>query len=165
MNQDEPAAELFLIDSGATAMRDLPGSDRRQFVQMGLAGLGAALASGASQSANAAEHPAPTAKPAQPTFLCVYRPGPGWLAGKPLAEQPLRDHGRYMLDLYRRGAMRFAGPFADGSGGAVLFAADDVTAAQAIVSADPAVVAQTFSYELRQWSLVDWDARAQRVPR
>jgi|RhiMetdeSRZDD1v2_1073273.scaffolds.fasta_scaffold19883_2 uncharacterized protein YciI len=131
--------------------------DRRQFVQIGLAGLGVALTSGGA----AAEE----AKPAQPSYLCVYRPGPKWLPGKPLAEQPLREHGRYMLDLYRRGIMRMAGRFADGSGGAMLFGADDDPAAQEIVAADPAVVAQTFTYELHQWAFVDWQALAKRNPR
>ncbi len=147
-------------------MSDERGSDRRQFVQMGLAGLGAALASGAAaQTADAADQPALATKPVQPSYLCVYRPGPSWLPGKPLSEQPLREHGRYMLDLYRRGVMRLAGRFEDGSGGAMLFGADDDAAAQAIVAADPAVVAQTFTYDLRQWSFVDWQALAQRAPR
>jgi uncharacterized protein YciI len=133
-------------------------SDRREFVQMGLAGLGATLAG----TAVAAE----VAKPAtQPSYLVVYRPGPRWLPDKPLSEQPLREHGRYMLELYQRGAMRLAGPFADGSGGAVLFGADDDASAQAIVEADPAVMAQTFAYQLRRWTIVDWEARAKRNPR
>jgi uncharacterized protein YciI len=118
--------------------------DRRQFV---LAGLSAALAGSSAAQA---------AQPDQPSYLCVYRPGAKWLAGKLLSEQPLREHGRYMLDLYRRGIMRLAGRFADGSGGAMLFGADDDASAQAIVAADPAVVAQTFTYELRQWAFVDW---------
>ena len=130
-----------------------PG-DRRQFMQMGLVGLGALASSGAV-----------AAEPGQPSFLCVYRPGPKWLPDKPLAEQPLREHGRYMLDLYRRGIMRLAGRFADDSGGAMLFGADDAASAQAIVAADPAVVAQTFSYELREWAFVDWAALAKRNPR
>jgi uncharacterized protein YciI len=122
-------------------------NDRRQFV---LAGLSAALA-GSSSATQAAE-------PAQPSYLCIYRPGTKWLPGKPLSEQPLREHGRYMLDLYRRGIMRLAGRFADDSGGAMLFGADDDASAQAIVAADPAVVAQTFTYELRQRAVVDWAA-------
>lgn len=130
--------------------------DRRRFVQLGLAGLGALA--GASTLAQ-------DAQPTRPSFLCVYRPGPKWLPGKPLSEQPLREHGRYMLDLYRRGVMRLAGRFADGSGGAMLFGADDDASAQAIVAADPAVVAQTFTYELRQWAFVDWEALAKRNPR
>ena len=120
--------------------------DRRHFV---LAGLSAALAGSSATHA---------AQPDKPSYLCVYRPGAKWLAGKPLSEQPLRDHGRYMLDLYRRGIMRLAGRFADGSGGAMLFSADDDASAQAIVAADPAVMAQTFTYDLRQWDFVDWEA-------
>ena len=120
-------------------------NDRRQFV---LASLSAALASSATTTQ--------AAQPQQPSYLCIYRPGAKWLPGKPLAEQPLREHGRYMLDLYRRGIMRLAGRFADDSGGAMLFGADDDATAQAIVTADPAVVAETFTYELRQWALVDW---------
>ena len=131
--------------------------DRREFVQMGLAGLGAVLASGGAS--------AQVTKPEQPSYLVVYRPGPRWLPGKPLSEQPLREHGRYMLDLYKRDVMRFAGRFADGSGGAMLFGADDDASAQAIVAADPAVVAETFTYELRQWALVDWAALAKRTAR
>ena len=118
-------------------------------MQMGLAGIGVALVSG---EATAQE------QSSQPSYLCVYRPGPHWLTGKPLSEQPLREHGRYMLDLYKRGVMRLAGRFADGSGGAMLFGADDDASAQAIVAADPAVVAGTFMYELRQWAFVDWAA-------
>lgn len=137
--------------------------DRRQFVQMGLAGLSAALAG--AQVAHASDPSPATSKPVQPSFLCVYRPGARWLPGKPLSEQPLREHGRYMLDLYRRGVMRLAGRFADDSGGAMLFGADDEASAQAIVAADPAVVAETFTYDLRQWAFVDWAALAQRAPR
>lgn len=138
-------------------MSEQRAGDRRQFVQMGLAGLSAVLAGGSVG--------AQVSTPVQPSFLCVYRPGPRWLPGKPLAEQPLREHGRYMLELYRRGVMRLAGRFADGSGGAMLFGADDDASAQAIVAADPAVVAQTFAYELRQWAFVDWEALAKRAPR
>jgi uncharacterized protein YciI len=127
---------------------------RGQFMQMGLAGLGVALANGEVMA---------QAQSGQPSYLCVYRPGPRWLPGKPLAEQPLREHGRYMLDLYKRGVMRMAGRFADGSGGAMLFGADDDAKAQAIVAADPAVVAETFTYELRQWAFVDWAALVKRA--
>ncbi|HTJ18123.1 MAG TPA: YciI family protein [Steroidobacteraceae bacterium] len=127
------------------------GYTRGEFMQMGLAGL---LASGEVTAQEQTR---------QPSYLCVYRPGPRWLPGKPLAEQPLREHGRYMLDLYKRGVMRMAGRFADGSGGAMLFGADDDASAQAIVAADPAVVAETFTYELRQWAFVDWASLAKRA--
>jgi uncharacterized protein YciI len=128
--------------------------DRRQFVQLGLVGLGVALTSGSAAAQEASK---------QPSYLVVYRPGPRWLPGKPLEEQPLREHGRYMLELYKRGVMRLAGRFADGSGGAMLIGADDDQSAQAIVAADPAVVAETFTYELRQWAFVDWASLAKRT--
>jgi uncharacterized protein YciI len=130
------------------------GYTRGQFMQMGLAGLGAALGSSTAVAQAAST---------QHSYLCVYRPGPHWLPGKPLSEQPLREHGRYMLDLYKRGVMRLAGRFADGSGGAMLFGADDDASAQAIVAADPAVVAGTFTCELRQWAFVDWASLAKRA--
>jgi len=125
------------------------GYTRGQFMQMGLA----VLASG---------NVVAQATSTQPSYLCIYRPGPRWLPGKALSEQPLREHGRYMLDLYKRGVMRLAGRFADGSGGAMLFGANDDASAQAIVAADPAVVAETFTYELRQWAFVDWESMLKR---
>ena len=34
------------------------------------------------------------------TYLVIYRPGPAWLVGKSVLEQPLKEHGKYMLSLY-----------------------------------------------------------------
>jgi uncharacterized protein YciI len=140
---------------------DTPTDDRRRFIGMGLMAAGAWAATG-----NAAEPtPAPAAAPAAqgatpPTYIVVYHPGPKWIEGKPLSGQPLREHGQYMLSLYRNGALRFAGGFADDSGGAAVFTAADDAAALAVVQADPAVTMQVFVYELRRWRLVDWQKRA-----
>jgi uncharacterized protein YciI len=101
----------------------------------------------------------------EPTWLVVYGPGPAWLADQPLERQPLQEHGRYMLDLYRRGLLQLAGPFTDDSGGALVFRAASHREARAIVEADPAVVDRVFRYELRPWKPVDWrevEARAAR---
>ena len=101
----------------------------------------------------------PTNKPtAKSTFLVVYKPGPKWLTGKPLAEQPLREHGRYMLSLYSKGDLKIAGPFTDDSGGAVVLNVADEAAAKSIVRNDPAVVTGVFVYELHPWGLVDWES-------
>jgi uncharacterized protein YciI len=91
------------------------------------------------------------------TYLVIYRPGPGWLAGKPLAEQPLKEHGKYMLDLYSKGTTKFAGPFLDDSGGAVVFEAENENDAKATVAGDPAVRSGVFVAELHPWGLVNWD--------
>lgn len=148
-------------------MSESAGGDRRQFM-MGLAAIGVSVAgaSGAAraQSSGAADKVAAGNATQLPTFLVVYRAGPRWLVGKPLAEQPLKEHSRYMLELYRRGVLRLAGPFKDGSGGAVLFEADSDASAQALVQADPAVSSQVFSYELHQWGLVAWEERSKRMP-
>ena len=96
----------------------------------------------------------------EPAWLVVYRPGPAWLANQPLAKQPLKEHGRYMLDLYRRGLLQLAGPFGDDSGGALVFRAPGQREARAIVEADPAVVDGVFRYELRPWKLVAWNELA-----
>lgn len=95
---------------------------------------------------------------AAPLYLVVYGPGPSFLTGKPLGEQPLREHGRYLLSLYRQGVLKWAGPFADDSGGALVLEAEDDAAALALVRADPAVETQIFDFQLRRWSPVDWAA-------
>jgi hypothetical protein len=56
---------------------------------------------------------------AKATYLVIYRPGPAWLTGKSVMEQPLKEHGKYMLSLYIKGSMRLAGPFTDNAGGGV----------------------------------------------
>jgi uncharacterized protein YciI len=123
--------------------------------------LGCGLAAAAAAGLAAAPEP----EPAEPAWLVVYRPGPAWLANRPLSEQPLQEHGRYMLDLHRRGLLRLAGPFADDSGGALVFRAASDRDARAIVEADPAVVERVFAYELRPWKLMPWDEIAARAAR
>jgi uncharacterized protein len=91
-----------------------------------------------------------------PGYLILYRPGPAFIPGKPLSEQPLKEHGQYMMALHRRGTLRIAGGFADDTGGAALIDAPDLDAAEAIAQADPAVIAKVFSYELHLWRLVPW---------
>ena len=104
----------------------------------------------------AAQETAPRAKT---TYLVVYRPGPSWVAGRPLAEQPLKEHGRYMLELYGKGTLKLAGPFLDDSGGAMVMEAATEADAKAIVAADPAVKGGIMLADLRPWRLVDWQAR------
>lgn len=75
----------------------------RTFVWLALSGFVVWLAVNGS-----AQGPAAGTKT---TYLVVYRPGPGWITGKPITEQPLKGHGRYMLSLYTKGALKSAGPF------------------------------------------------------
>ena len=91
------------------------------------------------------------------TVLVIYRPGPSWLEGKPISEQPLKEHGRYMLSLYEKGVMKYAGPFTDNAGGAVVLEVQDESAARQIVAQDPAVKSGVFLHELHPWELQPWE--------
>lgn len=96
------------------------------------------------------------------TFLVVYQPGPAFRVGKPLKEQPLKEHGQYMLDLYVQGVLLTAGGFGDDTGGALVFSAADGAAAKAIVENDPAVRSGVFIYELHPWRQANWQRRLER---
>jgi uncharacterized protein YciI len=121
-----------------------------------------------SQFISAAEYrqagSAPAAASATPgnMFLVVYQPGPSFRTGKPLKEQDLKEHGKYMLDLYAQGALLSAGPFLDESGGAVILKAPDHAAAAAITEDDPAVRAGVFIYQLYPWRQQDWAQHLKR---
>jgi Uncharacterized protein conserved in bacteria len=91
------------------------------------------------------------------SFLVIYRPGPAWLPGKPVTQQPLKEHGKYMLSLYISGSMKLAGPLTDNAGGAVLLDVANEFKAKAIVAEDPAVKSGIFVYELHPWELKPWD--------
>jgi uncharacterized protein len=129
--------------------------DRRDFVRMSLACAALGVATGTS----AQDQPA-----AKRIYLVIYRPGPGWIQGKSMQEQPpLREHGRYMLELYRKGVLQYGGRFSDNIGGAMAFVANDDAEAAAIINADPAVTSQMFAFELRGWEQNPWaeiDARS-----
>jgi uncharacterized protein YciI len=90
-------------------------------------------------------------------FLVIYRPGPAWLPGKPVSQQPLKGHGSYMLSLYTQGTLKFAGPFMDDTGGAVMLEVDTESQAKDLVANDPAVKSGVFVHELHPWRLVAWE--------
>ena len=97
------------------------------------------------------------------TYLVIYRPGTAWLPGKSVSEQPLKEHGQYMLSLYVKGSMKLAGPLTDNAGGAVLLAVTGESEAKAIVADDPAVKSGIFTYEMHPWKLQPWDEFAKKA--
>jgi uncharacterized protein YciI len=97
------------------------------------------------------------------TFLVIYRPGPAWLPGKSISEQPLKEHGKYMLGLYVKGSMKFAGPLTDNAGGAVVLEVTDESQAKAIVAEDPAVKSGVFICEMHPWELKPWGDYAKKA--
>ena len=97
------------------------------------------------------------------TYLVLYRPGPAWLTGKSVMEQPLKEHGKYMLSLYTKGSMKLAGPLTDNAGGAVLLEVSNEAEAKAIVANDPAVRSGVFVYEMHPWKLQPWEKFAKKA--
>lgn len=91
------------------------------------------------------------------TFLLLYRPGPAWVDGKPVVEQPSPEHGRYLLRLYARGQLRWAGPLTDDTGAAVVVDVDTLDAAHALAQGDPAIRDEVFVYECHPWQLIPWE--------
>jgi uncharacterized protein YciI len=129
--------------------------NRRHFIGMGLAAAGLSVA--ASSTGAAPESAASGGRTR--TYLVVYRAGENWIPGQPVMAQPIKEHGPYMLELYRQGILKQAGPFGDGTGGAAVFEAQDDALARALVEADPAVQKRVFGFDLHPWTLVSWAER------
>lgn len=92
------------------------------------------------------------------TFLVLYQPGPAWIPGRSVFEQPLEAHGGYVKKLYQAGKVRYAGPFTDSSGGASLLELEGGEAeARTIAENDPAVLAGIFTVTVFPWHHVSWE--------
>ena len=128
--------------------------------------VGLFLVLSVAQIYSSAQRPSESANPQETatkaTYLVLYRPGPAWLTGKSVMEQPLKEHGKYMLSLYMKGSMKLAGPFTDNSGGAVLLEVANETEAKAIVTNDPAVKGGVFVFEMHPWKLQPWEEFAKK---
>ena len=114
-----------------------------------------------AQSVTETVKPKETASKA--TYLVFYRPGPAWLTGKSVMDQPLKEHGKYMLSLYMKGSMKLTGPLTDNTGGAVLLEVSNEAEAKTIVGKDPAVKSGVFVYEMHPWKLQPWEEFAKKA--
>jgi uncharacterized protein YciI len=85
------------------------------------------------------------------TFIADYEPGPNWLPDRPLKDQPLKAHVDYLLRLHKDGNLLMGGPFADGSGGAVIFSATTLREVEQLLSKDPAIVDGILVASAREW--------------
>ncbi|MGE3396577.1 MAG: YciI family protein [Sphingomonas sp.] len=102
--------------------------------------------------ATAQTEPPATAQAApRQLFLFVYRPGPAWIAGQPMAQQNLREHGAYHARLVREGRSVAGGGFVGMDGGMAIVRAADLAEAQAMLAADPAIRNGVFAADLRHW--------------
>ena len=88
---------------------------------------------------------------AAPLFALALAPGRAWKPGRPFSEQGLRPHFDYWMALYRDGRIAAAGPVGTDSG-LVLLRAPDQAAADAILTADPAIAAGIFIGTVRPYA-------------
>ena len=136
---------------------------RREFVRSAVLVIGATVTAQTATSTEQTDPHGTSTQHSKAGYLITYAAGPAFLAGKPLSEQPLKEHGRYMLDLHKRGVLRMAGGFGDDSGGAAFVDAGSLEAAREIAEADPAVQSKVFVYRVQQWNLVPWQQIAERA--
>jgi uncharacterized protein YciI len=91
------------------------------------------------------------AQTASPFYLFIYRPGPSWKPGVPMARQDMRPHGAYMARLDAEGRILAAGGFPDQGGMAIVRAAG-LEEAQRMLAADPAIESGLFLADLKAWT-------------
>lgn len=71
-------------------------------------------------------------------FLCFKKPGSAWIVGVETRRQPLWDeHAAYIDDLFERGKIMLAGPYADWSGALVIVRAQSAEEARNLFDDDP----------------------------
>ena len=88
------------------------------------------------------------------SYAAYYEPGPKWLKGKPLNDQPLKSHVDYLVSLHEQGKLSMGGPLADGSGGLVIFTAENQEEVEALLSSDPAIVDGILAATVKKWARV-----------
>lgn len=87
-------------------------------------------------------------------YVVFHRPGPAWLPGKGMFEQPgVRAHVAHYRQWLEAGKLELGGPHLDAAGGGMMIpvaglAQDEV---QRFASEDPAVKDGTLSFEVRPW--------------
>ncbi len=96
------------------------------------------------------------------TFVLLWEPGPAWVAGKTVREQPFWDeHAVFMDQLFADGLVVMGGPFADASGSMVIFEAESEQVVADLFERDPfAIHGIAVRRLLKPW-LLFLDARRQ----
>jgi uncharacterized protein YciI len=103
-------------------------------------------------------------QPPSKQYVVLVKRGPRWVAGKPVEEQALGNHGRYLQAQMTRGALQFAGRFLDDSGGLILYKARDEQEVRAIAEPDPGVMSGILAIEwIRPFDLA-FDAASGKSP-
>ena len=97
-------------------------------------------------------------------YVVLLKRGPKWVAGQPAAKQALGNHGRYLQEQMKKGALQLAGPFLDDSGGLILYNAKDETEARAVAEHDPGVLDGILAVESVRPFYLAFDAATGKSP-
>lgn len=124
---------------------------RSRALSLGAAAFFAILAAGIGGAQAETPKPAAAAAEALPLYLFVYKAGPAWKEGLPMAQQDMRPHGLYIKDLFEKGVVFAGGAFDPAEGGMAIVRADSLDAARAIFEADPAITSGIFVGEIVVW--------------
>ena len=84
-------------------------------------------------------------------FVFLHRPGPNWLEGKPITEQPLAQTFDYMDALETSGRLVLGGGFLDGAGAMGVLKVGNLGEAQSLIEKDPAVKTGIVLAEVHPW--------------
>ncbi|WP_201494826.1 YciI family protein [Rubrivivax sp. A210] len=87
-------------------------------------------------------------------FVVLHTPGPKWLAGKTLFEQPgVREHVEHYRKFLEAGKLALGGPHLDGMGGGMMIPTAGVSEEEVTKYAaeDPAVKSGVLLAEVRPW--------------
>ncbi|MEO1069047.1 MAG: YciI family protein [Cyanobacteria bacterium J06638_6] len=76
------------------------------------------------------------------------------IVNKPIFDQYIPAHVAYVRDLIARGHEAKTGYWAEYGGGMLLFRAESLDEARAIVAADPLIQNHCVEYELHEWRVV-----------
>ena len=94
------------------------------------------------------------AQSAPTLYLCIYKAGPAWQAGKPMSAQALGPHAAFIKRLLDGGQLFAGGPMLDADGGLAIVRAASAEDAKAIFEADPALASGIFVGEIHPWKPV-----------
>ena len=103
-------------------------------------------------------------QPPSKQYVVLVKPGPRWVAGKPVEQQALGGHGQYLQAQMTKGTLQLAGRFLDDSGGLILYNARNEPEAREIAEHDPGVMSGILVIEsIRPFDLA-FDAATGKSP-
>lgn len=89
------------------------------------------------------------------TFMILWGPGPAWVEGKTVRQQPYwQEHADFMDRLFENGSVVLGGPFVDATGSLLIVEAESEQEVADLVRSDPFVLHDIFVLRsLKQWQL------------